>query len=360
MHRSLALNAIRSSVKSTSAAAGSANGFAVKRTLVSSVLLSRDVYDKKTVQELKSELKKRGLIISGRRNDLVERLVGNDSRRAQVLPTGEVSSIPSQSRSASTQATSTPKGDAVKPETSQGSVGVTGKATVSHPPNFEAGQVSSNAHDSLGEIVKKNVLEAPPTAPGVPPEKSPQVPVTFDVKIPYEVIEPAPGPNIPLMTGYFHPETPLFTGFNGPDDGPIAHMPKVVTMSGEGTYHGGGPSHHSADFDGPDISRGEILSSKMSIPDEQTISSAINSMFKTMRDDLGLSVDEATEKNAKEVANNTANSTRTLLKEARDTLAARVGSLTSGSGSGSASYSTSSYSGGSARALNDDETRGCE
>jgi hypothetical protein len=362
MHRSLALSAIRTSVKGTAprvTARASPGAIAIKRSLVSSVLLDRDVYDKKNVAQLKGELKQRGLSTTGKRKDLVDRLMSSDGRNARVLPSGE-SNPPSQSRRASTKsASSSAAKDNIKPETSQGSVGVTGKATVSHPPDIEPGQVSSNAHDETGAITKTTVLEAPPTAPGVPPEKAPQVPVTFDVKIPYEKVGEDKGPVIPLMTGYFHPETPLFTGFVD-YDGPIAHMPKVMTISGEATYPGGGPAHHNADFEEPDISRTGLLSDNVTKSDELSISSAINSMFKTMRDDLGIPIDAATEKKAKATANSTASSTTSLLKEARDNLAARVGSMSSGSGSSSASYSTSSSSSGSARPMNDEETRGRE
>lgn len=360
MYRTLALKTSRGNLRN--AAAAQVPRIApplpsYSRNLVSSVLLSRDVYDKKNVPELKGELKQRGLSTGGKRKDLIQRLLDSDNQSAKVLPTTDAFKAPQQSRKASTKSATSKKEENVLPEASAGVVGGITETTIPHPPDMEPGTVSSNKQDASGHITEEKILEAHPTAPGVPPEKAARVPIVFDIKIPYEEIAQDKGPEIPLMTGYFHPENPMFKGPPGPEDGPVAHMPKVLTVSGEDTYHGGGPAHHHATFDGPDISRGESSASEQSVlPDEHTISSAIHSLFKTMRNDLGIPVDPAVEKKAKETTNKTLTSTRSLLKDARDSLAARLGSTSAGSGSGSASYS--SYSGGNTRPLNDDETRG--
>lgn len=362
MYRTLALKTSRGNLRSIAAAQAVRVAPPLpsyNRSLVSSVLLSRDVYDKKNVPELKGELNQRGLSTNGRRKDLIQRLLESDTQSAKVLPINDAFKSTQQIRKASTKSASSKKEDDVLPEVSGGVVGGLTETTIPHPPDMEPGTVSSNKKDSIGDITQEKVLEAHPTAPGVPPEKAARVPIVFDIKIPYEEIAEDQGPEIPLMTGYFHPESPMFKGPPPSGDGPVAPMPKVLTVSGEDTYHGGGPSHHHATFDGPDISREDSSASAQSaLPDEHTISSAINSLFKTMRDDLGIAVDPTVENKTKETTNSTLTSTKTLLKDARDSLAARIGSTSVGSGSGSASYST--YSGGNTRPLNDDETRGRE
>lgn len=329
-----------------------------KRSLVSTVLLSRNAYEGQKVSELKGELKQRGLSTTGKRQELVKRLLESDSRNAKVLPSGDASG-PRQVRSASSQASAPSKDASSPPSPTEGYVGGFSKPTIPHPPDIEPGQVSSAVHHPTGAIVTpEKMLDAPPTAPGVPPEKTPQVPITFDIKIPYEVIPKDKGPDIPLMTSYFHPESPMYVGPPPTQDGPLAHVPKVITVSGEDTYPGGGVSHHAADFEGPEVSLSNRSDSSANVEAEQTLSSAIGSLFSSMRNDLGFSVDSAVENNAKGATARTVETTRTLLKEARDNLASRSGA--GSSSSGSAPYSTASYSGGSARPLNDDERRGCE
>ena len=56
------------------------------RSLVSTVLLTKDAYESKKVTDLKSELRNRGLSTTGKRTELIKRLIENDSNRAKVLP----------------------------------------------------------------------------------------------------------------------------------------------------------------------------------------------------------------------------------------------------------------------------------
>lgn len=178
------------------------------RSLVSTVLLTRDAYDSKRVAELKGELKQRGLSTAGKRSDLIKRLVESDQNRAKVLPTtaDKINLSPSKagkSRTASTRtatsALSSSENDSqFPPATSAGVAGGEGKgATIPHPPNMEPGQVSASFIDpSRGGVVAPEKLEAQANAPGVPPEKTARAPTTFEVKIPYEPEPSEYGPEI--------------------------------------------------------------------------------------------------------------------------------------------------------------------
>lgn len=334
------------------------------RSLVSTVLLTKDAYESKKVTDLKTELRQRGLSTTGKRTDLIKRLIENDSNRAKVLPTQEqITSIsaPSTPRKSVRvrTATTSAKVQQGAPETSAGAVGSGAEgATIPHPPNMEPGQISSNASEATSDGLKQpEVLEALSTAPGVPPQKAPQAPITFEVKIPYESTPVDPGPKVPLMTAYFHPEDTHFDGIYRSQDGPIAHLPKVMTVSGEETYPGGGVSHHQPIFEDADVA-GYPTSSQPVQNDGQSFSSALSSLWSSMQKDMGISSEKAPKiaKQANEIRESTANTTRTLLQDARETF----NKATRGNGSSSASYSTSStsYSGGSTRPLNADEQSG--
>lgn len=338
------------------------------RSLVSTVLLTKDAYESKKVTDLKTELRSRGLSTNGKRTDLIKRLIENDTNRAKVLPLSsedQINSISAPStprktvRIRSITSSSSKKVQQGAPETSAGAVGSDAKgATIPHPPNMETGQISSNASEPTSEGIKQpEVLEALSTAPGVPPEKAPQAPITFEVKIPYEKTPIDPGPEVPLMTAYFHPEDKHFDGLYRSQDGPIAHMPKVMTVSGEETYLGGGVSHHQPIFEDADVAGHPQTSEKVQ-NDEQSFSSAFSSLWSSLQNDMGISSERSPKviKQANEIREQTANTTRTLLQDARETF----NKATRGNGSSSASYSTSSnsYSGGNTRPLNSDEQSG--
>lgn len=156
------------------------------------------------------------------------------------------------------------------------------------------------------------------------------------------------------MTSYFSPEHPTFTGYNQ-EDGPVAHVPKVRTVSGEETYPGGGVAHHQPIFEDSQVLG--IQASDAHQDAQYSFRSAFQSVLKSMQNDLGISQDVQTR--AAETTTRANHSTRTILNEARDSLRGALGGNT-GSGSSSASYSTASgsYSGGNTRPLNEDERRG--
>merc|ERR1711939_95631 len=73
------------------------------RTLVSAVLLSRDLFEKKTVKQLQEELGERGLSTRGKKAVLVDRLLENVSRNPPPMPT--LSSSSSSSSAAASRGT---------------------------------------------------------------------------------------------------------------------------------------------------------------------------------------------------------------------------------------------------------------
>lgn len=189
------------------------------RTLVSGVLLSRDAYDGDKVAELKTELKQRGLSTQGRRADLIRRLLEDDKQKSGGSPATAAAGTPAPSPASAapanktqTRMASTKRGDAkspdaegspseARPSMSSGNVGVDGQtgATVSHPPDMEPGQVSSNAAsaiDAASGIVPEKPIPVEANPPGVPPQHTPSAPITFEVKVPYEAEVPDAGPEI--------------------------------------------------------------------------------------------------------------------------------------------------------------------
>lgn len=160
------------------------------------------------------------------------------------------------------------------------------------------------------------------------------------------------------MTSYFHPENSHFAGGRADEAGPIAHVPKVRTVSGEETYPGGGISHHQPVFDESHII-GETDSEHQQ-EQQSAFSSALSSLFSSVQKDLGISAEPSAPRQVKEVSSTAAETTRSLLRDARESfssVSSRVGG--GSSGSGSASYSTAaSYTGGNARPLTDEERSG--
>lgn len=175
------------------------------RSLVSTVLLTRDAYESKRVADLKTELKQRGLTTAGKRSDLIQRLVDSDVNRAKVLPTGVAGPALAASknqtaaaRKARPASTSAPRAAApsssAPPSPSEGHVGgLEEGVTISHPPDMEPGQVSNNAADVLDG---QTLVADADAAPGVPASKQPRAPIVFNVKIPYEEPEPEYGAEI--------------------------------------------------------------------------------------------------------------------------------------------------------------------
>lgn len=221
------------------------------RTLVSTVLLSRDAYDNRNVAQLKEECKTRGLVTSGRRADIVTRLLNDDAhvngsglreeappkktatsskglRRtnsslaslrgggggkgkgkgsaAAAASSSATASSPSQSSSTEKKTASAPKPETPAPtaESSPTEHTVTGEgASIPHPTTIrpgqvaQAGQAPESTQASVSSIETPEKLQPDSNPPGVPPQKEPSHhPETFRVELPFEQVAAEQGPAV--------------------------------------------------------------------------------------------------------------------------------------------------------------------
>jgi SAP domain len=227
------------SVKSSGAlrAAGSASFRSLQhRTLVSSVLLTKDAYDSRKVTDLKSELKQRGLPLNGKRDDLIKRLLQDDARRAgsgasapgrnvaaeitsvavrgkstlASLRDGEKSQEPAKkantagataggSTSGGAASSSIPDPNASKDEKAESLANASAGDLVIDPTAVVSGRSGSTQRVGNAKLIADEVepVKAPESnPPGIPPSELPNVPPTFNVNIPYEQPPVDLGPEI--------------------------------------------------------------------------------------------------------------------------------------------------------------------
>ncbi len=200
------------------------------RGLVSSVLLTKDAYNERRVTELKTELKARGLTTSGRRDELIGRLLQDDARKAgsnaaepPAVPQQQTRRASSKSSpslaslrgndakkgekqadksSSSSNTSSLPKADASKDEKAAKLAQADAKEgdLVIDPSSIVSARsgatqtVGGNTKLIADEIAEVKAPESNP--PGVPPSEMPRVPETFNIKIPYEKPVPVAGPEV--------------------------------------------------------------------------------------------------------------------------------------------------------------------
>lgn len=175
-----------------------------QRSLVSTVLLSRDAYESRRVAELKAELKNRGLSTNGRRSELVERLLNDDTQKA-----GSNANNASGARAKSTLAQLRKDEGTASSKPGPSTAGPTGQQAASeeavpHPPEIQPGMVVSAGMEATpAAVTPAPGVSSPATVqsvqgnpPGVPPQKTPSPPETFKVEIPYEKEVPEAGPEI--------------------------------------------------------------------------------------------------------------------------------------------------------------------
>ncbi|CAO1625539.1 unnamed protein product [Parajaminaea phylloscopi] len=281
------------------------------RSLVSSVLLSRDAYDKKNVTQLKDECKQRGLTVTGRRADIVARLLNDDAKQngsglrqeepsqkarsthrrtnsslaslrgkdaspaASSSSKGSKSSAPSASTSPASPASApgsssspAPTAPASSPATHTPTAGK--KASISHPESIKPGQIAhagqQQSPNQGGTIATPQKLDPDSNPPGVPPQKEPSPPTTFRVEVPYEQVAPPRGPEIPIVTMYTRRE---------PTQEPaVERGPRVVTASANADVS------HALGTAG--------LEAQSQAPSPSAASQALASASKSLRSDLGL------------------------------------------------------------------------
>ena len=386
-----------------------------RRHLVSSVLLTKEAYDARKVPDLKSELKQRGLSTTGKRDELIRRLLQDDARKAGSFADAAPQAQRTKSTLASLRqgggegekkkqqqqpatpapapsATSSPAGKPVTSVPSPQTNTAGAKQVPAKGSKDERVATLTQASDKQGDLVvdptvvvstqsgraapvgASNLLaediaelkEPGTNPPGKPPSVLPDPPRTFEIIIPYEQVPPVAGPEVPLMTAYTQP---------GEQDTemPFVPAPKVITASGTSTMLGGGVSSAAQDA-GLDDDHHHNHQQRLDNKNDQP-SSPLNALLDDMKADLGVA--PQLEKRAKKMAANAANAAassstasaaRTALDEVASALPESIRStLTSGGGLGgnskksSHSSSGSNGSGGSstrAKPLNDEERTG--
>ncbi|KAL9934888.1 hypothetical protein V8E36_005964 [Tilletia maclaganii] len=302
-----------------------------RRTLTSTVLLTRTraEYEAKRLNDLKDELRQRGLATSGRRDELVRRLLNDDVKRAgsnNTLPPN----VDQQQQRSKTTAASPPKGASKTPATADSATPSSSpslaslrqqqqskqgentaplkpskKAAPAETPNpavanpatvISAGiPVEKGATIAAPGVSSPSIKEAPaPNPPGVPQEVVEEraasasaakvassssdggaVPA-FDIKIPYEVEKPEPPVDIPLVTSYFHPGESIPDAVRSADEDYHSN-PKVVAVGGSATTN---IAHHATD-DANHPSADSTSSPK-------GVSGALHSLLNDFRKDLGI------------------------------------------------------------------------
>ncbi|CAO1629717.1 unnamed protein product [Sympodiomycopsis kandeliae] len=355
------------------------------RGLVSTVLLTRDSYDAKNVQQLKAECKQRGLTTGGKRTDIVARLLNDDAvQSGSGITTEPSSSSLSPSRSSKArgaaslaslrsgdkaqqqkeqQPSSSLKGTPKKPAPAPArpspateaspatSSAQTGGASIPHPTTIKPGQVQTpgsaqTSSTDAGLSSPDTKLSPDSNPPGVPPQNEPKVPETFKVDIPYEQAAPQPGPEIPIVTAYTS-NRDFDTSSSAEPSTPAASAgPRVVTASGES-----------------DVVHALDLNSSAAV-DPSPASDALSSAARSIKNDLGLTGDLSAQKGA--LLNSTAGlrakasqATSAFFADAQSSLANLASAAPSIDTAGDASStSTSGGKGQGRRPMNADERRG--
>lgn len=387
--------------------------FQQARGLSSSVLLSstRHAYESKKVAELKSELKSRGLASSGRKDELVMRLVNSDSmingstanltappqlRKKSTLASlrkesepkkgnahaGEKSNVappaatsqggvktnrgdpPTVSQSAKTSDKESEPAPIIDSETAKAVATAEkplGSMKLSETPaSLEAGRVHNAAADGLAADASAKaspgtVDEAGPakktTPPGLPPHKAPQAKETFNIQIPYYPEPPVPGPDIPVVTSYTSPHLK-----QAQSQAPTrAHdEPKAISVSASSAIsHASDMSSHDTKSNSKEQTKGVVaglVSDLQAQTSDKQIVHAAAAVASKGIDNAASSIANVKEQAKSAFASAT--------KELADSADAKKGSSGSNSGSKSASSGSSSSPKKSTRPLNDHERTG--
>lgn len=245
LRSSRSLGALRSSAAAPSHIPALPATAVHSRSLVSTVLLSQEAYNKLNVNQLKAECKQRGLSTSGRKSDLLHRLNTDDAHRhggpmpedkmplakkrensslaslrgkeesasgdkkgaSKKASSSASASAPSKAepKTAASPKTTAPAPESPAPTTEASPAGVQPTlgegASISHPPEIKPGQVQAAGQEATQAASQEGIsapekLDPSSNPPGVPPQNEPAHPVTFKVQIPYEQPKPVPGPEI--------------------------------------------------------------------------------------------------------------------------------------------------------------------
>ncbi|PWY97470.1 hypothetical protein BCV70DRAFT_64877 [Testicularia cyperi] len=369
------------------------------RGLVSSVLLSstRDSYESKKMAELRSELKTRGLSSTGRKDELIKRLVDHDSvingstASTAALPLRKKSTLASLRKedggskdtlsppgAPTTQAgTKTNKGNPPSADASRRNdkAGPTVDAETARavekgtkplgslkpsetPANLEPGSVHNAAADGLasdanakaspGTEEQRGVPVQKTTPPGLPPQKAPAAKETFNIQIPYYPDPPEPQIEIPIVTSYTSPHIKR-SDANTASSG---FEPKAISVSASSAIT------HAADLS----SHGSPDASESSEKAKGIFSEILSDLEKQSGSDLS-AVNKGVE-SAKQAFSSIGEQAKGAFASAAGQVADATGASSSSSSASSSSSSSSSSSGSgssgnkSNRPLTDEERTG--
>ncbi|SNX85538.1 uncharacterized protein MEPE_04247 [Melanopsichium pennsylvanicum] len=374
------------------------------RGLVSSVLLSstRDAYESKKMAELKAELKSRGLAYSGRKEDLIKRLVDHDSyingstanmtdapgARPQLRKKSTLASLRNNDKDGAAKNQTAPpaptsqsghaiikgeyptsdggdnKGPVIDKDTAK-AVAEANKPLGSMkesetPKDLEPGTVHNAAADGLaGDATAKaspsQEEDGPPkktTPPGLPPQKAPAAKETFNIQIPYYPDPTVPGAKIPVVTSYTSPHLKQSEEMER-ESSPFVPRAISVSASSALSHASDMADHADSSKDGQDKKPkgilGEILADLQAA--NGTGGDKAESALQSVSKGVGA---------AKSAFNNVAEQAKSAFATASS--GSKSGSSSSSSGSGFGSSSSSSSSSGfkqsSNRPLNDQERTG--
>ncbi|WFD33064.1 hypothetical protein MSPP1_004121 [Malassezia sp. CBS 17886] len=210
------------------------------RTLVSTVLLSSEVYEGRPVSELRSLLRQRGLTTAGRKVELIQRLKQADMQRSGSSVGVAAETLPgsARARAKSTSATAPQAADRAAeagaprtrtPRRPTGEAAAQLAATETPAAPLEPGTILSAASDRAGIPGTASPSTAAPASkdtPGRPAHKFRPVADTFNVRVPYELpAEPEPQ-YIPQVRSFSEPLHDYSGSFK-----PSWHVPRVHAVA---------------------------------------------------------------------------------------------------------------------------------
>ncbi|KAI3625103.1 hypothetical protein CBS9595_000464 [Malassezia furfur] len=209
------------------------------RSLVSTVLLTAETYEKKPVTELRALLRERALATHGRKAELITRLKQSDVQRAGSTLATAAPADPSLAKVSGRKASRAPKGKEAAERAAQ---------EMPAAP-LEPGSVSSPAAMPDGSLGKSSpplsdtAPHKPTSPPGRPAQKAEPIGEHFNIKVPTEYTPPPVEQYIPLIKAYVDTADHDYSD-SYRDAWHMAHAPRVHAVGG-GAAAGQSVSHNA-------------------------------------------------------------------------------------------------------------------
>lgn len=220
------------------------------RSLVSTVLLTAETYEKKPVTELRALLRERALATNGRKAELISRLKQSDMQRAGSTLATAAPADPSLTKVSSSSAPSSSSSSARKaPRAPKGKEAAERAAQEMPAAPLEPGSVSSPAAMPDGSLGKSSPQASdtaphkPTSPPGRPAQKAEPIGEYFNVKVPTEYTPPSVEQYIPLIKAYVDTTEHDYSD-SYKDAWHMAHAPRVHAVGG-GPAAGQSVSHNA-------------------------------------------------------------------------------------------------------------------